>query len=438
MKNSVVMCVLLTGGFLTANCQIQRTSVPMKDMLTKALNKSSLTGSDAKPFHIKISVSEPKFPESPYQGAIEEWWVSPQQWRREVTSKDGSHQIIVVVYGKKTEEDQGDYLPLWLRSFVTAAFDPVPDAVAWSVPGMQIEQITMPNGAKSDACARIQGGIGSGIRGSVVFSNVCFDGDGTLKFVNTPGYGMEFHDYRRFGKKQFPGKFVDDPESGTTIVGLVTVLEDESKATNSANLFTPLPRDDNAFESTHLSPAQLEQLTSTIPAIVWPAVRAGKTQGHLAIYMSVDKSGQVREAWPENSDNGELSDFAREQACRWKLKPTLDKNGNPVQIDGGLGFAFETKIGNPLPELSDAEVRSLATKIVEPQWPTGLKSGAVIEAHIDVNQDGKFVYASYHAPTALTSAELAINEALTQWNFRPLIRDGKPQYFRATVRFTVP
>ncbi len=410
----------------------------MKDALTKALNKSSLTGSDAKPFHIKISVSEPAFPQSPYQGAIEEWWVSPQQWRREVTSKDGSHQTIVVANGKKTEEDQGDYLPLWLSGFVTAAFDPVADTAPWTAPGMQIEQITMPNGAKSDACARIQGGIGSGNRGSVVFSNVCFDGEGMLKFVNSPGYGMEFHDYRRFGKKQFPGKFVDDPESGTTIVGVVTVLEEESKAANSPNLFTPLTRDDNSFESVHLSPAQLEQLTSSIPALVWPTVRAGKTQGHLAIYISVDRSGQVREAWPENSDNGELSDFVREQVVQWKLKPTLDTNGNPVQIDGGLGFAFETKIGDPLPELSDAEVRSLATKVVEPRWPADLKSGTFIEALIDVNEDGKFVYASYHAPTTLMGGELAINEALTQWTFRPLIRDGKPQYFKATIKFTVP
>ena len=410
----------------------------MKDALAKALDKSSLTGSDAKPFHIKISVSEPKFPESPYQGAIEEWWVSPQQWRREVTAKDGSHQTIVVVDGKKTEEDRGDYLPLWLSNFVTAAFDPVPDADRWSVAGMQIEQMAYPGGAKSDACARIQGALGSGDRAALVFSNVCFDGEGMLKLVNHPGYGTEFHDYHRFGKKQVPTRFVDDPESGTTIVGAVTMLEDESKVASSANLFTPLPRDDSSFESIHVSPAQLEQLTSTIPAIVWPPVRAGKTQGHLAIYISVDKSGQVREAWPENSDNGELSDFVREQVCRWKLKPTLDKNGNPVQIDGGLGFAFETKIGNPLPELSDAEVRALATKIVEPQWPADLKSGTVIEAFIDVDEDGKVAGASFHAPTALTSGVLAINEVLKQWTFHPLVRDGKAQYFKATIKFTVP
>jgi hypothetical protein len=80
----------------------------------------------------------------------------------------------------------------------------------------------------------------------------------------------------------------------------------------------------------------------------------------------------------------------------------------------------------------------LATKVVEPRWPADLKSGTFIEALIDVNEDGKFVYASYHAPATLMGGELAINEALTQWTFRPLIRDGKPQYFKATIKFTVP
>lgn len=409
----------------------------MKDALAKALDKSSLTGPGAKPFHIRISVNEPAFPQSPYQGAIEEWWVSPQQWRREVVAKDGSRQTIVVADGKKTEEDTGDYLPLWLRGFVNAAFDPVPDAAAWSASGMQIEQITMPNGAKSDACARSQGALGSGPRASVVFSNVCFDGEGRLNFYGSPRYGMEFHDYRAFGKKQFPRKFVDDPESGTTLVGEVTLLEDESKAANSAGLFTPLSRNDNAFDSVEVSPAQLEQLTAA-NTVAWPTVRAGKVQGHLAIYISVDKTGQVREAWPHNSDNGELSDAVREQAQRWKLKPFLDKNGNPVQIDGGLGFAFDTRIANALPELTDAEIRALATKTVEPRWPAGLKSGTVLEAHIDINEEGKFVYVSFHASSELSAAELAVNDALKQWAFRPLIRDGKPQYFRATVRFTVP
>jgi hypothetical protein len=436
MKKAIVLCALM-GALLYANCQIKRTVVPMKDALSKALEKTLLTTSGAQPFHIKIAISEPENQQSPYQGTIEEWWVSPEQWRREVTSKDGMKQTIVVTNGKKTEQDDGDYFPLWLRNFVTAAFDPVPNAEAWTASGIQIEQITMPNGDKSDACARSQAKIGTGDRATDSFSNVCFDGEGRLKFFGSPRYSMEFHDYRRFGKKQFPGKFNDNPEPGTALLGTVTLLENEPKTPNSADLFNPLNRDDNRFVSVAVSSLQMEQLSSANPGIIWPSVHSGNVRGRLAMYISVDGSGQVREAWPLNSDNAGLEDPARDQVRQWKLKPAVDKNGNHVQVDGGLGFSFETTIGDSLPELSDAEVRNLATNIVEPQWPAGaLKSRETIEVQVSVNEEGKLTGTGYtKVPTA---AQGPVNDALRQWAFHPLIRNGKPQYFHGVVHFTVP
>lgn len=437
------MKALTLAGFLFAavipfaNSQIKRTSIPMGEALTKALNKTLLTGPGARPFHIRIVVSEPENPQSPYQGAIEEWWTSADQWRREVTDRDGLKQTIVVSNGKKTEHDEGDYFPLWLRGFVFAAFDPVPNAAAWTASGLQIEQITMPNGDRSDACARAQSKIGTGDRATDAFSNVCFDSDGKLKFFGSPRYGMEFHDYRGFGKKQFPRQFVHNTEPGTRLVGAVTILEDESKAQNTTDLFTPLTRDDNRFETIAVSPNQMEVLSAGNPAIVWPSVRSGKVHGNLAMYVSADANGQVREAWPLNSDNAGLDDTARDQVRKWKFKPAVDKSGNHLQVDGGLGFAFETKIDNPLPELSDAEVRSLAINLIEPEWPSnGLKSGEIIEVQISVNEEGKLTGVGFaKVPPA---AQGPVMSAERQWTFRPLMRDGKPQYFHGVVRFTVP
>jgi len=224
----VVTAVILFANS-TVHGQIKRTSVPLGDAVEKALAKGSLLGEGARPFHIYVSVSEPGNPASPYQGTIEEWWASPSQWRREVTAKAGMRQTIVVVDGKKTERDEGDYFPLWLNSFVTAIVDPVPDAAAWMATGSSIEQITMPNGDKSDACARAKSSIGTGTRATDAFSNVCFDGQGRVKFYGSPRYGMEFHDYRSFGKKQIAHQFADDPEPGTHLMGEVTRLEELPK-----------------------------------------------------------------------------------------------------------------------------------------------------------------------------------------------------------------
>jgi hypothetical protein len=437
MKKLFWATVFLIGSFAFGSGQIKRTEVPLGDTLTKALSKTLLTAAGSQPFHIRIVVSEPENPQSPYKGTIEQWWVSPDQWRREVTDKDGLKQTIVFTSGKKTELDEGDYFPLWLRRFVSAAFEPVPNLAAWTSSGLQIEQITMPNGDKSDACVRSEAKIGEGERATTSYSNLCFDGEGRLKFFGSPRYDMEFHDYRGFGKRQFPRKFVDHPEPGTELVGTVTILEDESKGRNSADLFSPLKSDDNRFESVPVSSAQMERLTTGNTNIAWPPVHSGNVRGRLAMYISVDTNGRVREAWPLNSDNAGLEDPARDQVRQWRLKPAVDKNGSHVQVDGGLSFIFETKIGDPLPELSDTEVRSLATTVVEPKWPAGaLKSGQIVEVLVSVNEEGKLTGTGYTKVPA--PAQGAVIDAIRQWTFRPLVLDGKPQYFHGVVHFTAP
>jgi hypothetical protein len=356
--------IVVTAGVLFATGtmygQVKRTSVPLGDAVGRALAKGSLLGEGARPFHIYVSVSEPENPASPYQGTIEEWWASPSQWRREVTAKGGMRQTIVVADGKKTERDEGNYFPLWLNSFITAIINPVPDAAAWAASGGAIEQITMPNGDKSDACAHAKYKIGTGAAATDAFSTVCFDGEGRVKFYGSPRYSMEFSDYRRFGKKEVARKFGDDPEPGTRLLGDVIKLEDMPKGLRP-ELFAALTTEDDRFRSVQVSAAQMEQLTAGNKPIEWPTIRSGNTHGRLAVYVSIDTQGQVREAWPLNSDNAGLDDSVREQVRHWTTKPPVS-DGKPVQVDGPRGFAFDTRVADPLPELGDAEVRALATK----------------------------------------------------------------------------
>lgn len=435
-KPQLLATLLLIWPCITSHAQITRTSIPMGEAVNKALAKGALTTSGARPFHIKVVVSEPENPQSPYQGTIEEWWESSDQWRREISSKDGMHQMIIVSGGKKTEQDEGEYFPLWLRRFVTAVFDPIPNASAWTKSSLMITQVTMPNGDKSDACARATSKIGTGERATDAFSNICFDGEGRLKFFGSPGYDMEFHDYSKFGKKQIARKLIDSPEPGTTLVGQVIDLEELSKAKVSSELFVPLKANEDRFRSVQVSSETLEKLTEGNAPIVWPAVHSGNIRGRLAVYIATDEEGQVREAWPLNSDNAGLEDPLREQIRHWKIKPATDSTGKRVQVDGALGFSFKTKIEEPLPQLSDAEVRQLAINLVEPVWPAGvLKAGDVVEVNISVNEKGELT--GYGFSKVPTSAQSAVMNATPQWKFRPLVRNGKPQYFHGTVRFTI-
>ena len=413
------------------------TSVPIGDSVSKALAMGTITGEGAQAFHIRVEVSEPENPQSPYQGAFDEWWASPDQWRREVTTKDGMRQTIVVADSKKTEKDEADYFPVWMRNFVRAVFEPVPNATAWTGSGIMVEQFTTPMGNKSDACAVVQSKIGSAGRDSTVNSRLCFDDDGRLKFFLSPGYHMEFLDYRSFGPKQIARKLVSTPEAGTTLVGKVTTLEDESEANGTANLFVPLPADEDRFRAVQVSAEAMEKLTANAPPIVWPPVHLGKLSGRVAIYISVDAEGRVREAWPINADNS-VDDSAREQVQKWTIKPAIDETGKRVQVDGDLSLTFETRLEDPMVYLSDAEIRQLATKVVNPVLPpNSVRPGDVIEVDISVNEKGERTgMACRNCPRSVAAISAAF-DALKQWRFRPLILDGKPRMFHGPVSFVV-
>ncbi|HEV2463860.1 MAG TPA: hypothetical protein VGT04_08650 [Acidobacteriaceae bacterium] len=438
-KPGAASAALVMGICLTASGQIKRTSVPMGDALANVLSKASLLGGDAKPFHVRVVVSEPENSDSPYQGTIEEWWVSPNQWRREVTSKNGMRQTIVVVDGKKTERDEGDYFPLWLRNFVNAVFDPVPNARAWEASGASIEQLTLPNGAKSFACTRAKSKIGSGERATDAFSSLCFDEQGRLNLVVSPRYSMEFHDYRGFGKKQVAREYVDDPEPGTRLVGKVVQLEDESKAANQQALFTPLTGDEDNFRSVAVSYEQMEQLTAANPPVEWPSVPAGKTSGNLAMYISADRSGRVREAWPLNSDNARLDDAARKQVRNWKIRPATDQSGNRVQVDGGLGFSFQSKIENPFPVVTGAEISKFVSGChYDPVLPKGvLPSGTSFKIRVSIDETGKDAGESFPGGIPWNAVQSAHLESI-RCHYKQYMVNGKPTYYFIDFEFREP
>lgn len=106
-------------------------------------------------------------------------------------------------------------------------------------------------------------------------------------------------------------------------------------------------------------------------------------------------------------------------------------------MDGGLGFLYDTHIEDPVPDLSDSEVRALATNIVNPVWPaSGVTHGQIVEVQVSVNEKGELTGGGYsRVPPALLAP---VSAAIRQWKFNPLMRDGKPRYFHGTVQFVVP
>jgi len=427
---------------------IKETSTPLGNALTHALELSSLTGANAVPFHLKVHVFESTNPPSEYRGEIEEYWVSPQQWRRSIDSP-GFKQTLIVNGDQVSEQNTGDYYPLWLRRFITGIFDPVPNADQWNKLDAKIRQITLPNGQRSTACARVQLKYGADAAKSDIFGNVCFDDKGLLTLATWIGYGMEFHDYERFGKKKMIARrYQEDPESGTEIVANVVLLEELKKPDPSLFEITQAVSPAQRLESVEVSQSTIEQAAQGQPSIAWPATKGGKTTGLVGVYISVDRDGRVREAYPLTADNGDLQDAARAQLRDWRLKPMVE-DGKPVQAQAALSFRFDTTLSpNPAQATGEGATAPL------PQAPasspaagpkTGLVKGFLISQPAAVYSPearknhikGKVVLA-FRITTSGTTKDIRLLSspdqsltdsaiaAVSQWRYQPYLFNGAP------------
>jgi TonB family protein len=418
------------------------------------MEQSALTGLNAKPFHLKVHLFESTNAASPYRGEIEEYWVSPKQWRRSIDTPDFK-QMLIANGDQISEQNTGDYYPLWLKSFITGIFELVPNADQWNQVNAKITQISLPNGQRSDACARLKFKVGSDAVNNDAFSNICFDGAGLLKFVGSPGYSMEFHDYQRFGKKMVAKRYQDDPESGTELVANVVLLEELRKP--DAALFTigqPTPPEQR-LQSLLVSQASIERAAEGQPALIWPPVQSGKTAGLLSMYVSVDRQGHVREAYPLNSDNAGLQDAARDQLLKWKLKP-MAANGTPMQVEASLTFRFATTLSTdaahptsqasslssassdaspPTVRVSPGVLQGFLVEHPAPVYPPEAKENhiqgqVVLALTIDKTGTTRDIRVLTSPDPALTNSAIA---AVSRWQYRPYQLNGSPVDVQSTV-----
>lgn len=173
--------------------------------------------------------------------------------------------------------------------------------------------------------------------------------------------------------------------------------------------------------------------------IEWPTVGDGLTKGRCAVYISVDRTGKVREVWPEGCDNAGLQDPLRELVRKWQFKPAAE-NRIPVQVESLVTFEFQTAVesSKTKPVLSDAEARRLAKNIIEPVFPSNNAAAKqTVVVRVSVNDGGEVIgmINLYNLPDTLF---LAISNALTQWTFNPYLQKGQAVNFDADLAFQTP
>jgi hypothetical protein len=398
-----------------------------------AVQQSKLTLAGGTPFHLKAHIANAGAAKPEYSADVEEYWASPEKWRRTVQSA-GFSQTLVVNGGKVSEKLTGDYYPFWLRDLVTALFDPLPMVDQLRAMRGQLE--IPEDSAKSNSCLNMQFKVGvAPVQNSLTYA-FCFGGKGgLLQAVLTPGYKAQFADYQPFRKQMVARTIKAEFAPGLSFTAKVIELAELSSVDEKLFAIETTTPAAEQMKTSQVGEDSARLLALNAPPIVWPAVREGKTAGVMSLYISSDRSGQVREVWPLASNNAELNEAAREQLLHWQYKPYA--NGGPSQVEAVLTFAFTTRIENPVPVLNDAEARKLATHVVEAVVPAGkARKGSKFSLRVSVDEAGKVqgVQNQTNVGPALYTAGTA---ALKQWRFRPYKNRGVPDRFYADITFQV-
>jgi len=428
----LVACLLLLTGVSQISCQppgfpqFQGERVDADTAISRALITTSLT-EEGKPFHAVLVIGNAK---PPYSGRIEVLWAAKQKYKIVLVSPTFS-QTRIVNGEEVMEADSGDYYPRWIENFVDAILDPIPMIGNFRGRGgfvMLGPQIT-------NSCLR-RDDRRNGITDVTTWGDICFSGSKPhLQSVLTMNYGVEFADWKSFGKKEIARTYKTDVRDYQEIVGHLTTLEelrDTSEDLFAVKTRTPADRQiTTAFVSTQKE----ESLVENAPTIDWPAVHEGKTEGYMIVYARTDRTGQVRETAKHNSDQPGLEDFGMEQALRYKFKP-LVVDGVAMQMEMPLVLHFTSKIADPLPMLTGTEllkqISGCDAKLVS-EIPS---SGRVTPTSIAVNEEGKLTGEGYGpkvdvgSPAVLVKVNLALG---LDCHFAPFMRNGTAWYYHGAL-----
>lgn len=395
--------------------------MPAPRSSTLSIVQATLTAPGNPAFQLKATITEGRDPDP--VGHVEIVWLAPRKWRRTIESRDFS-QTLVANGSKVFEQDSDDYFPIELRTLATAMVDPQPILEAHR-PGDQL--LTKANRRSDES-------------GMICFSDArsfCAQGhNGLTEIVGLPGHSVSFSDYQDFKGMRVARVVVDTVGVGESLTAGVTEIK-ELRNPDDALFSVPQPTPEkNQIRVALVPEVDLQSRALGNHKIIWPQVLDGKTTGTASFYVSVDRSGQVREALPVYTDNERSNDSARRQIMRWRFKPFV-KHGSPIQTGSILTFQLNTRSWGPPAPISDAEVRKLASNVVNPVIPPGLApSGTLYTLWAAVDSDGTLI--EVIPAEGIPGLFQPCYQALQKWHFSPIIENGQPRPYRAEIKFRVP
>jgi hypothetical protein len=291
-----------------------------RDQIRSTVEKSTLNQPGTPPFHLRAELSSyrPGIEPTSRTGTIEIWWVSPTQWKREIESPQ-FHQLAIMNNGKEWQHNDSDYLPEWLREITDDLLDPIPD-----LNRVLDESGGAGNWQSFSTDGSVRKSVGCGLSVS-----------GLLTFGTCTGWGGEFSNFQSFGNR-----IVARTISGDGATARVTALENLDPSSVS---FTP-PSETPSSPLIHtviLDEILLRKNLQPSQPPQWPAVQDGPLEGVLTTtYVTVDRTGAVRDVGTILSDSPWLNNTAKEYITGLRFKPFV-VNGEPVQVVSRITMPFK-------------------------------------------------------------------------------------------------
>jgi TonB family protein len=301
-------------------------------LIQKSVAASSLTAPGSQPFHLKLEAADSAKARPEYKTVFEVWWAAPDKWRRELKSQTFSETA--VQNGQSySETTSGGYLPLWLHQLMTIPLNALPlDELATVQPDL--------SGAADHRHAEWESPFSDGSNTVSIHNSIRFDGV-VPKEIFTRTVSATLSAYQSFGAKNVPRSF-EFFDKQITIRAYVVGLEQLDAANDALFAVSQDTGFNNRTRFVEVSQASLENYKLESPPMVWPVVHNFPDTGVIAVQITLDRTGAIREVGSPVSRNVVLSGPAAEQIRNWKFKPYL-VDGAPVQVSTYISIPFKAK-----------------------------------------------------------------------------------------------
>jgi hypothetical protein len=326
MRYQIPLIVLLLS-----QPSVAANRIPIAKLLDHMIHRSTLVEPGSKPFYMKATISEKANDKSEFNGAVEEYWLSPTKWRREIRLRDFS-QTRIVNGEMVSEQNNGDYLPVHDEMLANEIVDPLTQTAVDLL--NRLNMTAAEPGSGHGQCMAEQ--YFNDAEGAERRALLAYDCDtGLLFYLYSPEccYGV-MTDYRKFHGKMIAFATKDDP-----INIQIDTLRELENVDESLFVISQTTPPEKRITTIQMSAPKLRALALNQPEMAWPPLEKKPEGTGVDVQIVIGRDGHVKDAWCYTNAGDAVKAAALSNARKWTFTPQ-NVEGVPAQVESDILFPF--------------------------------------------------------------------------------------------------